>query len=137
MKTFVLSLLLFVLFTTGSSAQAHARMNPKNDIATNDTIRIANDSLEYEIVIIDPKFNAWLTSRARPRNYYGIAFLENRNLWLVSEWNRRVLEPMRYNPNLYELRIDYQSNIRYGYEVNYLLYNYFLFFQQEYRQKLR
>lgn len=32
----------------------------------NDTIRIANDSLEYEIIIIEPGFQAWLVTQ-RPR----------------------------------------------------------------------
>jgi hypothetical protein len=30
---------------------------------TNDTIRIANDTLEYEVIIIDPGFSTWLASR--------------------------------------------------------------------------
>ncbi|MGO2102488.1 MAG: DUF6146 family protein, partial [Psychroflexus halocasei] len=33
--------------------------------------------------------------------------------------------------------IDYQPHIDYGYEVNYMLYHYFLFFEQKYNQKLR
>ncbi len=105
-------------------------------VSKNDTVRIANDSLEYEITIIDAGFNTWLASRARPRNYYGLTFLETRNKFWVMEWNRRVLEPFRYNPELYMMRIDYDPGIRYGYEVNYLLYNYLLYFQQQYRQKL-
>ncbi len=40
------------------------------------------------------------------------------------------------NPNLYELQIDYQSNIDYGYDVNYKLYNYFVYFQNRYKQNL-
>jgi hypothetical protein len=31
---------------------------------TNDTIRIANDTLEYEVIIIDPGFSTWLASRS-------------------------------------------------------------------------
>lgn len=137
MQKFVLSIALIACVAVGAIAQSNGKMVSKPKVAQNDTIRIANDSLEYEIVIIDPKFNTWLTSRARPRNYYGLTMMETRNHWYVSEWNRRVLEPHRYSPELYEMRIDYQSNIRYGYEVNYLLYNYFLFFEQEYGQKLR
>jgi hypothetical protein len=54
-------------------------------------------------------------------------------LW-VGEWNRRVLQPFRYNQNLYEMTINYNQNIDYGYEVNYLqLYG---LFQNTYKQKL-
>jgi len=101
-----------------------------------DTVRIANDELEYEIIIIEPGFNAWLLSRAHPRNYYGQNYLETRNKVLTTEWNARVLQPNQFNPNLYEWQINYDPNINYGYEVNYLLYNYFLYFQIKYKQRL-
>ena len=101
----------------------------------NDTIRIANDSLQYEIIIIEPGFEAWLTTQ-KPRNYYSLLYLENRNIRFVTEWNNRVAQPYRYDPILYEMRIDYFMHIHYGYEVNYLLYHYFLFFQSRYKQRL-
>ena len=102
---------------------------------TKDTIRIANDSLEYEVIIIEPGFEAWLTTQ-KPRNYYSLLYLENRNIRFVTEWNNRVEQPYRYDPIFYEMRIDYFMHIHYGYEVNYLLYHYFLFFQSRYKQRL-
>ncbi|MBS7787032.1 hypothetical protein KIH23_06960 [Flavobacterium sp. CYK-55] len=99
-----------------------------------DTVRIANDSIEYEIIIIEPGFDSWLAT-AKPRNYFSLVYLENKNRMWVSEWNQRVLDN-RYNQNLYEMRIDYQPHIRYGFEVNYLLYQYFSYFQQRYKQRL-
>jgi len=102
----------------------------------NDTVTIENDELEYEIIIIEPGFNFWLASRARPEGFYSQQYLENRNLIYVTEWNNRVLQPQRFSPNLYELQIDYQQSIDYGYEVNYKLYNYFIYFQLNYNQRL-
>ncbi|MBT8394112.1 MAG: hypothetical protein KJN66_04590 [Bacteroidia bacterium] len=101
-----------------------------------DTVRIANDELEYEIIIIDPGFNPWLLTQARPRNYHDQFYLESRNKIMVTEWNNRVLLPGSYSPSLYEWQINYDPNIDYGYEVNYLLYNYFLYFQLKYKQRL-
>lgn len=101
-----------------------------------DTITISSDVTEYEIIIIEPGFNFWLQSTARPEGFYSQTYLENRNQIYVSEWNRRVLQPQRYNPNLYELEINYQPNINYGYDVNYKLYNYFIYFQRKYNQRL-
>jgi hypothetical protein len=101
-----------------------------------DTIQITSDETEYEIIIIEPGFNFWLQSIAKPEGYYSQSFLENRNHLYVIEWNQRVLQPQRYSPNLYELQIDYQRQIDYGYEVNYKLYNYFIYFQRKYRQRL-
>jgi hypothetical protein len=101
-----------------------------------DTLRIANDSLEYEIIIIEPGFDGWLASQAKPRGFYSESFLENKNYIYSIEWNTRVMQPQRYNSKLYEMQIDYNSSIHYGYEVNYLLYNYFIYFQITYKQAL-
>jgi hypothetical protein len=101
-----------------------------------DTVVINSDKTEYEIIIIEPGFNVWLQSVARPPGYYSQNFLENRNWIWVTEWNNRVLQPSIYNPNLYELQIDYRKNIDYGYDLNYKLYNYFIYFQRRYNQRL-
>ncbi|MBD0849389.1 DUF6146 family protein [Maribacter arenosus] len=101
-----------------------------------DTIKIASNDIEYEIIIIEPGFNFWLQSIAKPEGYYTQSYLENRNKIYVTEWNQRVLQPFRYDPSLYELQIDYSPNIDYGYEVNYKLFNYFIYFQRKYNQRL-
>ena len=101
-----------------------------------DTVEIASDSTEYEVIIIDPGFNFWLQSIARPKGYYSQPFLENRNQLFVMNYNQRVLQPQRYGADLYQLQIDYDANIDYGYELNYKLYNYFIYFQRKYNQRL-
>lgn len=101
-----------------------------------DTVRIANDKLEYEVLIIDPGFSSWIITNTYPRGFYSQSYLEGKNRVWVSEYNIRVLQPMRYSPNLYEMTINYDTNIDYGYEVNYLIYNYMVYFQNTYKQKL-
>lgn len=101
-----------------------------------DTIKIANKDLEYEVMIIDPGFSSWLASRSYPRGYHSEIYLENKNRMYVTEWNSRASQPSRYNPNLYEMQINYDDNIHYGYEVNYLIYNYMVYFQNKYNQQL-
>jgi hypothetical protein len=101
-----------------------------------DTVEISNAESNYEIIIIEPGFNVWLQSVARPEGYYSQSFLENRNLLYVIEWNNRVMNALQYNPQLYELQINYDSFVDYGYEVNYKLYNYFIYFQRKYNQRL-
>lgn len=97
---------------------------------TNDTIRIANDKLEYEVIIIDAGFNSWLYSTAKPRQFYSQTHLESRNMPWVVEWNNRARSPKsNRDANLYQMQIDYQNGVDYGYEVNYLLYNYLVYFQ--------
>jgi hypothetical protein len=99
-------------------------------------VEIKDAESEYEIIIIEPGFYTWLNSIARPEGYYSQSFLENRNAIMAITWNQRVLQPNRFNPNLYELQINYDPSIDYGYEVNYKLYNYFIYFQRKYNQRL-
>jgi len=137
MKTFIYLLIIITCFAGCNTTKITNSSNKElHQAAANDTIRIANDSLEYEIIIIEPGFDSWLASTARPEGYYSQTFLENRNYIYVTEWNSRVLQPQRFDPNLYEMRIDYNQGIDYGYEVNYKLYNYFIYFQLKYKQKL-
>ena len=125
--------LLFLWSCTTSQKTLAVADNKSKTIS--DTVRIANDSLEYEVIIIDNGFSTWLASRAQPRNYYSLNYLESKNNLYVTEWNNRVLQPQRYG-NLYEMTINYSPNIHYGYEVNYLIYNYFIYFQNTHNQKL-
>lgn len=125
-----LLLLTFVFWACGSSP-----INTKKS-QKEEPVVIANDSLEYEIIIIDPGFTYFLNAVAQPVGYYSQNYMEARNLAWVNTWNVRVQNPFQYNPNIYENTIDYQPNIDYGYEVNYKLFNYFLFAQQKYRMSL-
>ncbi|MCK0109672.1 DUF6146 family protein [Flavobacteriaceae bacterium S0825] len=130
--------LIFLICFGVISCKTSQKANVSNQVSEveQDTVRIANDKLEYEIIIIEPGFSTWLLSTAKPEGYYSQEFLESRNQMLVSEWNSRVLQPNRYSPSLYEARIDYEPNIDYGYEVNYKLYNYFIYFQITHKQQL-
>ena len=128
-----------VLISCGATKESLSISNDEKvafEQVEGDTITISSDKTEYEIIIIEPGFYTWLNSIAKPEGYYSQSFLENRNYLMVLEWNRRVLQPTQYSPNLYELQIDYAQNIDYGYEVNYQLYNYFIYFQRKYNQRL-
>jgi len=126
---FILALALYGC-ETGKSAMSSSSTTAEN---TMDTIRIANDSLEYEILIIDLGFKNWLVTQP-PEGFYGQSFLEGKNRVFVTEYNRRVQNFQQYDRTVYEQEINYEFHIDYGYEVNYLLYNYFMYFQKEYKQ---
>lgn len=140
MKTLLYILLVcgFIMGCNAPKTITSQKSKTEKELAINssDTVTIANDELEYEIIIIEPGFNSWLVSRAKPEGYYSQNYLENRNYQYVVAWNSRVLQSQRYDPSLYELQIDYQPGIDYGYEVNYKLYNYFIYFQLTYKQQL-
>lgn len=122
-KYYIFAVLLFI----GIACVPKKQVVVDKNTTKNDTIRIANKELEYEVIIIDPGFNSWLAGYARPRNYYTQNYMEQRNRTWVSQWNQNVNSGMR--PNLFEMNINYDSSIDYGYEVNYLLFNYLTYFQ--------
>lgn len=134
-RLFNLSVLIILTLSCTSSKPA-VNSNSLDQVPKDDIVTIANDDIEYEITIIEPGFNAWLRSIARPKGYYTQRYMEIHNWNFVQEWNNRVLNPQQFNPRLYELQIDYQPTIDYGYDVNYKLFNYFIYFQLTYNQQL-
>jgi len=130
---------LFYLFLLGlfiySCGSGRDMKSSSASATANDTVRIANDSLQYEIIIIEPGFNLFINSLAKPKGYYSQSYLETKNQVLVQEYNSRVRNPLNFNPNLYIQEINYDPFVNYGYEVNYMLYNYFVYFSHEYNQR--
>ena len=132
-----LLLIIFVAYSSCNSPKKNVDANyNKEHQQQGDTVRIVNEESDYEIIIIESGFNNWMRGRVRPRGYYSQQFLENRNLVYVTEWNNRVLNNQPYGSQLYLWQIDYNPQIDYGYEVNYLLYYYFIYFQRTYDQRL-
>lgn len=134
MKTFfkqIAVLILVYLFTMCGSHSIQKKQTEKEE-----PIVIKNDNLQYEIIVIEPGFSTYLHTVAKPEGYYSQNFLENRNQIYVTTWNIRASNPTQYNPTIYENSIDYNSNVNYGYDVNYKLYNYFEFIKQKYNIKL-
>lgn len=119
-----------LIYACGSSPIKNSKIEKEEPVV------IANDSLEYQIIIIDLGFTSFLNSVALPEGYYSQSYLEVRNRVWVLEWNNRFRNPNQFNPNIYENNIDYLSSVDYGYEVNYKLFNYFLFAQRKYKMNL-
>ncbi|MDF1517265.1 MAG: DUF6146 family protein [Lutibacter sp.] len=121
------------LFLTACSSTTKTASKESN--LEQEVVRIANDSLEYEIIIMDIGFETYLNTIAKPMNYYSQEFYETKNKFYVTEWNIRAQNPLRYRSDIYENRIDYDFNVDYGLEVNYKLYNYFKFVEHKYSQR--
>jgi len=90
------------------------------------SVKISNPEVEYEVIIFDNQFEGWFVTRARPRGYYNKTFLESKNRQWVNSFNAKT----RAGARGFDYTIDYQSSIDYGYEVNYMIYNYLLYFQE-------
>lgn len=124
---------IIALFIIGCSSTSKTTVNNKVELPEG-AVRIANDSLEYEIIIFDIGFDYYLNAIAKPDWYYSQSYLEVKNKFYVIEWNIRARDPLNYNPNIYENIINYDFNIDYGLEVNYKLFNYFKFVEYKYKE---
>lgn len=136
MKRILLLLIIVLSIVIACNTTQEKKNFDEKPKLESDTIRISNEEIEYDIIIIDPGFTNWFNTYARPKSYYTQEYLESRNIIWVLEWNRRFQLPNQYDRNLYDMRIDYDTSVNYGYEVNYMLYNYLVYFQLTKKQKL-
>lgn len=85
---------------------------------------------EYEVIVFDAGFEGFLATQ-KSKEFYSETFLKVKNTQMVIEWNQRHKQPSRYNPDIYEVNIDYDPKIDYGLEVEYQLYMFFRFMEKE------
>jgi len=102
--------------------------------AQSDTLKFepgggGSDSVEYELIVLDPGYEMYLATQPS-KEFYTQSYYEAWNSRYVSEWNYRHSNPLTFG-NIYETYIDYSQNIDYGLELNYKLYHYFRFFEKE------
>ena len=90
-------IILIILFYSCATSPIKNNSNTKEE-----PVVIKNDSLEYEITIIDIGFTSYLNSIAKPEGFYSESYLENRNRMMVPIWNNRVNNPFNFNTNIYE-----------------------------------
>lgn len=94
----------------------------------------AQDSTEYEILIIDPGFDLWNSTHYSPAKDYSNEYYRNKNWVAVSSWNE-YFRTGKYSWVI-DSYIDYQPSIDYGIEVNRKLFWYFRFIREKYRIRL-
>lgn len=117
---FIILVILIAIHTDGFSQKNRERNRVKAD-----TIKV--DSLEYELIVMDPGFDAWLATKP-PMDFYSKEYYEIKNRIYVIEWNLRYTTSD--NKGLYETYIDYDPKNDYGLELNYKLYYYFKYFEE-------
>ena len=95
-----------------------------------------NEEDEYDIIVLDPQYESYLASIARPMHFYSENYYKSKNRIYVNEWNIRHSQPFTYDPDFYALRIDYDPNMDYGILLEYKLYNFFEFIKWKYKVDL-
>lgn len=88
-----------------------------------------NPKEEYEVIVFDAGFDSFLATQ-RSKDFYSEGTLKAKNVLMVNEWNSRHRQPMQYNPNIYEVSIDYDPKTDYGLEVEYQLHMFFRYMEK-------
>lgn len=130
MKKFSFFLLLSLLLLQCKTVQQTANTQQS-------TVAIENDSIQYDIIVTDIGFEKYLTTIAKPKDFYSKEYYEFKNRLYVPVYNQQV-RSVRSGKwiHVFEQQIEYDPNIDYGLDVNYKLYNYFKFLEYTYKFKL-
>lgn len=132
MKTLVVFVMfLFTFLGMGSQASANFSQNPPDTLHFENEAE-DNDSIEYELIILDPGFDFWFNTNKKGEWFYSEEYLEHWNQILVSQWNNQIGLRGRgdCSPDMY---IDYNPSIDYGKTLNYKLFYYFRYVDEECR----
>ena len=130
-QLFAILIVGFLFYACGSQSIE----NKKNQKEA--PVRIANDSLAYEIIIIDPGFTAYLNTIAQPEGFYNQSYLEARNrVWVSYMESKSSKSDGNFDKMFMKTTLRTLPTVDYGYEVNYKLFNYFLFAQRKYKMTL-
>lgn len=84
---------------------------------------IQGDSVEYELITFDSKFESWYTLQNSPATYRSQFYYENWNRQYVSAWNYNATQLRK--SNFFEPIVGYEPNVDYGFEINHKLFYYF------------
>ena len=108
-------ILLMILF---ASCASHQNIQIKEHGPGKD-----DDSVSYELIVLDPGFESWFIANSKPTWYHTQVYYENWNQRYVQAWNYHSMGS-RYS-QLIEGNINYDPNIDYGLEINHKLFYYF------------
>lgn len=98
---------------------------PKGVVAIepNDEAIAEEDSLSYELVVLDPGFESWYLLNGTPSKYRSQSYYENWNYQYISAWNHNATLPRRRS--FFQPIHGYERGVDYGFELNHKLFYYF------------
>lgn len=89
---------------------------------------------EHELIIIDPGYNRWAVTHARPIGFYSPWYYRQWNQRYVQAWNALANQAARYAGAdfPFENQINYDLTTDYGVELDYELFTYFQYIATRY-----
>jgi predicted aspartyl protease len=126
-KTLIIALIFFALSNiTGFGQEEKDKIKMK----TNSN---SADSVEYELIVIDPGFESWYLIKQKEQ--YSQNYFRLKNIQYVTEWNNLYMTSGKFSELLTD-RIDYDPFIEYPRELDSKLYWYFIYFEETNNLKL-
>lgn len=123
MKKILILIAAVSLMIACSGPKGTVKIEPSGSkIAQNGSV-IKNDSLEYELVVLDPGFESWYLLQDSPANYRSQQYYEGWNFQYVTAWNSLATLPGRRS--FFQTIIGYEPNVDYGFKLNHKLFYYF------------
>lgn len=120
--TIYLSLLGMAVACTSGSYTRNSTDRP----AQSNVINIDEDQEEHELIIMDPGYNRWAVTNAKPISYYSPQYYRQWNQRYVQAWNSLAIQAVQYGPNFpFVNQIDYDYATDYGVDLDYQLFTYF------------
>lgn len=117
---FLIGMLLF--FMACSTQKGVVTIEPNNDEVA------VEDSVEYQLIVFDAKFETWYMMHNNPSQYRSQSYYENWNQRYVAAWNYNASTMQR--GNFFEPIVGYESTEDYGFELNHKLFYYFQYVER-------
>ncbi|NQU88597.1 MAG: hypothetical protein HQ541_22865 [Mariniphaga sp.] len=83
------------------------------------------DSLEYELITFDTRFENWYDLNDSPAMYRSKEYYESWNKQYVTAWNSKSTQHL-----FYESIIGYEPGVDYGFDLNHKLFYYFQYVEK-------
>jgi hypothetical protein len=117
---FIAGALLFIIACTSQKGIVKIEENTE-EVAV-------EDSMEYELIVFDTKFETWYMIQNSPSKYRSQEYYENWNRQYVSAWNYNSTQPGKRT--FFEPIVGYEFNVDYGFELNHKLFYYFQYVER-------
>lgn len=133
-KNIQLGIISVALLVVGACASGTYTTRDSDRKAQPNIVKVAEDQEEHELVIIDPGYNRWVVTHAKPIGFYSPQYYQQWNLQYVQAWNALATQAIRYGGAdfPFENQINYDAATDYGIELDYELFTYFQYVAARY-----
>lgn len=129
MKKIILLIAATAFIFACSGPKGMVKIEPNDSETAQVGSEALEDSLEYELIVLDPGFDTWYMLQDSPARYRSQQYYEGWNFQYVTAWNTLARQPGRRG--FFQTIIGYDPNVDYGFELNHKLFYYFQYVEHK------